>query len=67
MMEKRVRDILTEEELEKITEYKREIIKAISHLEIRFYKRKIIKIIEAAKKRYYDTLENESNENSESL
>lgn len=49
----KVKDILTPDELEKIHNLNKEIMKAITKTQIRYFEYEIDKIIEEAKKRYY--------------
>ncbi|MEN1970631.1 hypothetical protein WMZ97_21635 [Lentibacillus sp. N15] len=54
-MEKRIKDILTDEELTEIHRLNKEIMSASTKMEIRYFKYEIDQIIDNAKERYYES------------
>lgn len=52
-MEKRIKDILTDEEFAEIHKLNKEIMNASTKMEIRYYKYEIDQIIKRAKERYF--------------
>lgn len=54
-MEKRIVNILTEDELQKVIHLKKEIMRSSTKIEIRYFRYEFDRLIETAKERYYNS------------